>query len=91
MLRSHVIEIDGAFVGAAVRLGTGYRFVATDPKLEPMHGMTVPSLADIRQHANRLLHRADQAPTASCHAAHACPTAAISMLNSKEDRHDATS
>lgn len=30
MLQSHVIEIDGAFVGAAVCLDTGYRFIATD-------------------------------------------------------------
>jgi hypothetical protein len=54
MLQSHVIEIDGAFVGAAVRLDTGYRFIATDVRLEPLDGTTLPSLADVRRLANRL-------------------------------------
>ena len=40
MLQSHVIEIDGAFVGAAVRLDTGYRFIATDFRL----GIQTPAL-----------------------------------------------
>jgi hypothetical protein len=54
MLQSHIIEIDGAFVGAAVRLDTGYRFVATDIRLDELDGTTWPSLADVRQRANRL-------------------------------------
>jgi hypothetical protein len=54
MLQSHVIEIDGAFVGAAVRLDTGYRFIATDIRLEELDGTTWPSLADVRRLANRL-------------------------------------
>jgi hypothetical protein len=57
MLQSHVIEIDGAFVGAAVRLDIGYRFVATDHRLDELHGTTWPSLADLR----RLAHRAFRA------------------------------
>ena len=54
MLQSHVIEIDGAFVGAAVRLDTGYRFIATDIRLEELDGTVWPSLADVRRLANRL-------------------------------------
>lgn len=53
MLQSHVIEIDGAFVGAAVRLNDGYRFVATDHRLDELHGTTWPSLAEIRRLAHR--------------------------------------
>lgn len=54
MLQSHVIEIDGAFVGAAVRLDTGYRFIATDFRLDDLDGTTWPSLSDVRRLANRL-------------------------------------
>jgi hypothetical protein len=49
MLQSHVIEIDGAFVGAAVRLDTGYRFIAIDLRMEELDGTTWPSLADVRR------------------------------------------
>lgn len=52
MLQSHVIEIDGAFVGAAVRLTSGYRFVATDTRLDELNGTISPSLADVRKLAN---------------------------------------
>jgi hypothetical protein len=55
MLQSHVIEIDGAFVGAAVRLDAGYRFVATDHRLDHLHGTTWPSLAEVRRLAHRTL------------------------------------
>ena len=54
MFQSHVIEIDGAFVGAAVRLDTGYRFIATDFRLEELDGTTWPSLDDVKRLANRL-------------------------------------
>ena len=54
MLQSHVIEIDGAFVGAAVRLDTGYRFIATDIRLEELDGTTWPTLAEVRRLAHRL-------------------------------------
>jgi hypothetical protein len=52
MLQSHVIEIDGAFVGAAVRLDAGYRFVAIDHRLDQLHGTTWPSLAEVRRLAH---------------------------------------
>jgi hypothetical protein len=54
MLQSHVIDIDGAFVGAAVRLDSGYRFIATDMKLDELDGSVWPTLADIQRLAHRI-------------------------------------
>jgi hypothetical protein len=54
MLQSHVIEIDGAFVGAAVRLDTGYRFIATDMKLDDLDGSIWPTLADVHRLARQI-------------------------------------
>jgi len=55
MLQSHVVEIDGTFVGAAVRQLGGYRFVAVDPRMEEMDGSIWPTLTDLRRVAQRLL------------------------------------
>ena len=54
MLQSHVIEIDGHFVGAAVRLDSGYRFIATDIRMDDLDGTIWPSLADVKRLARRL-------------------------------------
>jgi hypothetical protein len=54
MWQSHVIEIDGAFVGAALRVEDGYRFIATDIRMDELDGTTWPSLADVRRLAHRL-------------------------------------
>jgi hypothetical protein len=54
MLQSHIIDIDGAFVGAAVRLDRGYRFVATDIRLDDLDGSIWPTLADIQRLAREL-------------------------------------
>jgi hypothetical protein len=54
MLQSHVIDIDGAFVGAAVRLDKGYRFIATDIKLDELDGSIWPTLADVQRVARRI-------------------------------------
>lgn len=54
MLQSHVIEIDGRFVGVAVRLDRGYRFIAVDFRLEDLDGTTWSSLADVQRLARRL-------------------------------------
>ena len=54
MLQSHIIDIDGALVGAAVRLDTGYRFIATDMKLDDLDGSIWPTLADVQRLARRL-------------------------------------
>jgi ActR/RegA family two-component response regulator len=49
MLQSHVVEIDGAFVGAAVRQSDGYRFVAVDVRLDDLDGQVWPTLTDLRR------------------------------------------
>jgi hypothetical protein len=54
MLQSHVIDIDGAFVGAAVRLDKGYRFIATNMKLDDLDGSIWPTLADVQRLARRI-------------------------------------
>ena len=54
MLQSYVIDIDGVFVGAAVRLDSGFRFVATDLRLHDLDSTVWPTLADVRRVARRL-------------------------------------
>ena len=54
MLQSHVIDVDGAFVGAALRLDRGYRFIATDMRLDDLDGTIWPTLADVRRLASGL-------------------------------------
>ena len=54
MLQSHPIVIDGAFVGAAVRLDVGYRFIVTDLRLHDLDGTVWPTLADARSRAHGL-------------------------------------
>jgi hypothetical protein len=54
MLQSHVIEIDGTFVGAAIRQHNGYRFVAVDVRLEELDATVWPTLADVQRLARRL-------------------------------------
>jgi hypothetical protein len=58
MLQSHVIEVDGTFVGAAVRLDRGYRFIATDMRLDDLDGSIWPTLADVQRLARHTLARA---------------------------------
>jgi hypothetical protein len=53
MLQSHVIDVDGAFVGAAVRLDTGYRFIATDMRLDDLDGSIWPTLSDVKRLARQ--------------------------------------
>jgi hypothetical protein len=54
MLQSHIIDFDGAFVGAAVRLDRGYRFVATDIRLDDLDGSIWPTLDHIQRLAREL-------------------------------------
>ena len=62
MLQSHAIEIDGVFVGAAVRLDCGYRFVAVDLRLSEMDSTVWPTLADLRRVARRFCRTPAPAP-----------------------------
>lgn len=61
MLQSHVIDIDGRFVGIAVRLDRGFRFVAVDPRTEDLGEIIWPGIDDIRRMARRAL-ALEQAP-----------------------------
>lgn len=54
MLQSHIIDIDGNFVGAAVRLDSGYRFVALNLRVEELDGTTWPNLDTVRRLARQL-------------------------------------
>jgi hypothetical protein len=54
MLQSHIIDVDGVFVGAAIRIDRGYRFVATDFRLEELDSTIWPTLADVRRLARRI-------------------------------------
>ena len=64
MLQSHIIDIDGHFVGAAVRLDSGYRFIATDMKMEELDGSIWPTLADVQRLARRIYLRGKALTTA---------------------------
>lgn len=54
MQQSHVIDIDGAFVGAAVRLEHGYRFIATDTRLDDLNGSYWATLEELRRRVHRM-------------------------------------
>jgi hypothetical protein len=69
MIQSHVIEVDGVFVGAAMRLDTGYRFVATDYRLEELDSTIWPTLADVRRVAHCLYATGRLTPPAAVQAA----------------------
>ena len=55
MLQSHVIDIDGRFVGVAVRLDQGFRFIAADPRAEDLGEIIWSRIDDIRRMARRAL------------------------------------
>jgi hypothetical protein len=54
MLQSHIIDIDGVFVGTAIRIDRGYRFVAIDFRLEDLDSTIWPTLAEVQRLARRL-------------------------------------
>jgi hypothetical protein len=55
MLQSHVIDIDGRFVGVALRLDRGFRFIAVDPRVEDLGEIIWPRIDDIYRMARRAL------------------------------------
>jgi hypothetical protein len=61
MLQSHVIEVDGVFVGVAIQLDRGYRFVATDFRLGDLDATILPTLEEVRRFARRTLLAATSA------------------------------
>jgi hypothetical protein len=55
LVRSQVVDVDGVFVGAAVRETEGWRFVAVDERTQKLNGDCFPSLEAIRHHARLAL------------------------------------
>jgi hypothetical protein len=55
MLQSYVIDVDGRFVGAAVRQPDGFRFVAIDVRLDALDGSVWPSLAEVERLARTVV------------------------------------
>ena len=55
MQQSHVIDIDGRFIGVALRLEQGFRFIAIDPRVEDLGETLWPRLEDIQRLARRML------------------------------------
>jgi hypothetical protein len=55
MFQSHVIEIDGKFVGAAIAYSGKFRFVAVDPRVEELDGTEWGSLGDVQRITRHLL------------------------------------
>ena len=70
MLQSHIIDIDGVFVGAAIRVDRGYRFVAIDFRMEELDASVWPTLPDVQRVARRVFQGAISAGpiTPSLHA-----------------------
>lgn len=69
MLQSHVIDIDGRFVGVALRLDQGFRFIAIDPRVEDLGEIICASTDDIRRLARRALAQEHRPAVDSGHAA----------------------
>jgi hypothetical protein len=61
MLQSQIIDVDGVFVGAAIRIDRGYRFVATDFRLEELDSTVWPTLEEVRRVARCTLRAATSA------------------------------
>jgi len=56
MFQSHVIEINGTFIGAAVPTLGGFRFRAVHPQVDELDGFSWTSLDELR-HATGYLFR----------------------------------
>ena len=65
MLQSHIVDIDGTFVGAAVRTPEGYKFVAVDGRMLALDGRVAPTLAELRHLARAAFFTARVAPPAA--------------------------
>jgi hypothetical protein len=73
MQTSKVIEVDGVFIGAAVRLpeSQGWRFVSANERARAADGATAPTLADASLLARRAFMTARRVPEALARADYA--------------------
>ncbi len=55
MYQSHVIEVSGQFVGAAVNHDGRFRFIAVDPRVEELDHSFWTSLPDVQRVVRHLL------------------------------------
>ncbi len=53
--QSFVVEISGAFAGAAVTHSGKFRFIAVDPRVDELDGSLWPTLPDIQRVVGHLL------------------------------------
>jgi hypothetical protein len=54
MFQSHVIEVNGTFIGAAVTTNDGFRFRAVHPRVDELNGHVWDSLGELRHATGRL-------------------------------------
>jgi hypothetical protein len=54
MFQSHVIEVNGTFIGAAVTTAGGFRFRAVHPRVDELDGRTWRSLPELRRATGHL-------------------------------------
>lgn len=80
MLQSYIIDINGNFVGAAVRLDKGYRFVSVDIRVEELDGTIWPSLITIQQLVRELFIAGRFTPPAAHSLPNSAPPRAVAAL-----------
>ncbi|MEJ1977705.1 MAG: hypothetical protein WDN49_17935 [Acetobacteraceae bacterium] len=54
MFQSHVIEVNGTFIGAAVTAADGFRFRAVHPRVEELDGRVWYTLVELRRATGHL-------------------------------------
>ena len=64
MFQSHVIEINGVFIGAAVPIATGFRFRAVHPQVDELDGFAWTSLDELRHATGHLFRTGRLRPAA---------------------------
>ncbi len=55
MQQSHIVQISGRFVGAALSDNGRFRFIAVDPRVEELDHSVWPSLPDLHRVVGHLL------------------------------------
>ncbi len=62
MLQSRPITENGQMLGVARTVDSGWIFIATDPRLDDLHGMRFPSWSEAERVALLVLDRERSAP-----------------------------
>jgi hypothetical protein len=84
MFQSHVIEIDGRFVGAAIAYSGKFRFVAVDLRLEELDGTEWGSLPDVRRVTRHLLATGSLPPPSDVALPHVSPGQDRAVMNRRD-------